>query len=76
MKLELSLIQMNDHICNTIDRTKVQLEQQINVYCRKGQEKIENTLVILESEGTTVDVAKVLPVTLSSNCPAYLQKSA
>ena len=37
---------------------------------------MENTLVILDSEGTTVDVAKVLPVTLSSNCPAYLQKSA
>lgn len=51
----------------------VPLKEGIKVYCRKGHEKFKNTLEILETEGPTVDF---LPVTLCSNSPAYLQKSA
>lgn len=52
---------------------RVPLKEGINVYCHKGYEKFKNTLEILETEGPTIDF---LPLTLCSNSPAYLQKSA
>ena len=41
-----------------------------------GQSFLHHTLVILERDGTAVEVANDLPVTLSNSSAAYLQNSA
>ena len=41
-----------------------------------GQSGLHHTLVILERDGTAVEVANDLPVTLSNSSAAYLQNSA